>query len=186
MNEIYAVMHDDYEDWEIYGYFTDKHEAEKYCVAHPKDDLRVETIRCFDGKEDLSNISVKYCYAVTFNKKDNTWVMQQQNEQDCYDIYSSDYLRSNYVRSDCGRYFDWIQFYINIEKDDRKLAEKIAQDLLYQFLYMCDNKPTENAVKDMNKILSKDEDERSKKEKQGEIFRRELEELARLKAKYEK
>lgn len=105
-----------------------------------------------------------------------------RDEPDRYNMYIADDLRSNSIRNGtCG----WIAFKVNIAKDDRKLAEKIAQDMLYQFLDFCDNKPTDSATNNMNEILRKDETERLEKQKQEEIRQKELEELKRLKEKYE-
>ena len=38
---IYAVMYSYYSDWEIYGYFTNREDADKYCVAHKDQELYV-------------------------------------------------------------------------------------------------------------------------------------------------
>lgn len=105
-----------------------------------------------------------------------------RNEPNRYDRYVADYLRSNSIRN--GK-LNWIAFKVNITKNDRRLAEKIAQDMLYQFLDFCNNKPTDKAATVMNKILRKDEDGRLEKQKQEEIRQKELAEFARLKEKYE-
>jgi hypothetical protein len=74
---------------------------------------------------------------------------------------------------------------VNLPVDDRKLAEKIAQDILYQFVDFCEYNITETAIKDYNLILKKEETERNLRQKEEELRLQELEELARLKAKYE-
>jgi hypothetical protein len=181
MNEIYAVMYACYSDWHIYGYFTNKYEAEQYCLAHEDRELFVETLPCYDGQEDVSRISVKYEHHVEFNKKDSGWVMF--NDPDNYYIYSADYLHSNSIKIGYGNY---LSIQVNICKNDRKLAEKIAQDNLYQFLAFCNNKPNRTKVDEFNNILNKDERERLQKEKEAKIREEELAQLAALKAKYEK
>jgi len=180
LKEIYAVMYAYYSDWQLYGYFTNRPDADKYCAVHPERDCHVEILPCLDGQEDFSNITLKYEHEIIFDKKNSGWVMR--DEPNRYSMYIANYLRSNSIRNGtCG----WLAFKVNIAKDDRKLAENIAQDMLYQFLDFCNNKPTDLTVNDMNKILRKDEDERIEKQKQEEIRQKELKELARLKEKYE-
>ena len=180
MKNIYAIMYAYYSDWHIYGYFTNREDADKYCVAHPKGEYHVEVIPCFDGKEDLSNITLKYEHEVVFDKNNNSWNMRDEPER--YQPYVADYLRSNSIENG---YRSWISIKVNITKDDRKLAEKIAQDMLYQFLDFCDNKPTDILTKEMNNILAAEEIERSQRVKEEEMRVKELAELERLKAKYE-
>ena len=60
MKNIYVVMYAYYSDWHIYGYFSNRVNADKYCVAHPEKDCHVEVVPCFDNQEDLSNIVLKY------------------------------------------------------------------------------------------------------------------------------
>lgn len=180
LKEIYVIMYAHYSDWKLYGYFTNREDADKYCAARPEKECYVETLPCFDKQQDFSNIFLKYEYEILFNKTNSGWVMI--DEDDNYVAYVADYLRSNSIRN---KSLNWIAFKVNIEKNDRKLAEKIAQDMLYQFLDFCDNKPTDKAVSNMNKILRKDEDERLEKQKQEEVKEKELAELVRLKEKYE-
>lgn len=129
MKEIYAVMHAYYSDWQLYGYFTNRQDADKYCAVYPEKDCHVEILPCFDGQEDFSNITLKYEHEIVFDKTNSGWIMRDESNR--YHMYIADYLRSNSIRnSACG----WLAFKVNISKDDRKLAEKIAQDMLYQFL----------------------------------------------------
>ena len=72
MKIIYAVMYANYSCWQIYGYFSNKVDADKYCVAHPERECHVEVIPCFDNQEDLSNIVLKYEHEIVFDKCNNT------------------------------------------------------------------------------------------------------------------
>ncbi len=170
MKDIYVVMYAYYSDWEIYGYFSNRADADKYCVAHPEQNCHVEVIPCFDNQENFSNIVLKYEHQVVFNKKDGTWVMS--NTPDGYTVYMADYLRSNSIS--CGIRNDWISLKVNISKDDRKLAEKIAQDFLYQFLDFCNNEPNDTFINQMNEIFSADEKARLVKEQEERIRQNEL------------
>ena len=103
-----------------------------------------------------------------------------------YETYMADYLKSNFIS---GNQFNnnhtWLAIKVNISKADTKLAKKIAQDILYQFLDFCNNEPNEKFINDMNKILCADETARLNKQKEEEIRQKELTELKRLKEKYE-
>lgn len=181
MKNIYVVMYAYYSDWEIYGYFTNRVDADKYCVAHPERDCHVEVVPCFDNQEDLSNIVLKYEHEIVFDKTAKGWVMR--DEPNRYTMYMSDYLRSNSIS--CGIRNGWLSLKVNTSKDDRKLAEKIAQDFLYQFLDFCNNEPNDTFIKQMNEIFSADEKARLVKEQEERIRQNELAELKRLKEKYE-
>lgn len=179
---IYAVMYACYSDWQIYGYFNDKLEAQKYCIAHPNMDLHVERLVCMDGKEDLHNIELKYEHEVVFDRKNNMWDMREEPER--YKFYQSEYLRSNSLRI-WDPFNGWIAVKVNINKDDRKLAEKIAQEILYQYLAECDNTPSTKTIKEFNRILASAEIEREIIRKEKALKEKELAELKRLKEKYE-
>lgn len=179
---IYAVMYAYYSDWQIYGYFNDKLEAQKYCVAHPNMDLHVERLVCMDGKEDLHNIELKYEHEVVFDRKNNMWEMREEPER--YNFYQSEYLRSNSLRI-WSPFNGWIAVKVNINKDNRKLAEKIAQDILYQYLAECDNTPSEKTIKEFNRVLASAEIEREIIRKEKALKEKELAALKRLKEKYE-
>lgn len=182
MENIYLVMHAYYSEWRIYGYFTNRLEADKYCVAHPDRECHVEIVPCLDNQEDFSEITLKYEHTVVFDEINNSWVMR--DEPNRYEMYMADYLRSNSVKD--GFFVNhWLSFKVNISKDDRKLAEKIAQDMLYQFLDFCHNEPDGTYVNQMNEILSADERARLDKERENQLRQKELAELKRLKEKYE-
>lgn len=180
---IYAVMYAYYSDWQLYGYFSDRLEAEKYCAAHPDMELHVEELACMDGKEDLHNIELKYEYRIVFDRKNNTWKMREDPEG--YEFYQSEYLRSNSLQIYAGGFNGWIAVRVNTNKNDRKLAENIAQVILYQYLSECDNEPSKKTIKEFNKILSSAEIERERIRKEKALKEKELAELKRLKEKYE-
>ena len=183
MKNIYVVMHAYYSDWQIYGYFSNRVDADKYCVTHPEKECHIEVVPCFDEQEDFSNIVLKYEHEIVFYKRDGTWVMR--DEPNRYKIYMADYLRSNSIKGNNFNNIYALSFNVNISKDDRKLAEKIAQDMLYQFLDFCNNEPSEKFINQMNIILSAEETARLAKEQEEQIRQNELSELKRLKEKYE-
>ena len=175
---IFLVMYAYYSDWQIYGYFTTRDEAEKYVVSHPSEELDIHEIRCLDNQADLSNVSVKYEFPVFFQKNDSGWTGHLNDD---FDIYQSPYLRSNYLDEGYG----WIRVYVNLDKRDKDLAKKIAQDIFYQYMNECNGRSSKKSMKEFNKILSAEEDARKAAEKEENLRKKELAELERLKAKYE-
>lgn len=183
MNEIYVVMHAYYSDWHIHGFFTRREDADKWVATHAGQDEIVVVVECLDNKVDYSNITLKYEHEVVFDKRDGSWKMRE--EPDRYKVYIADYLRSNMVKNSTHMVNPWVSFKVNIVEDNRKRAEKIAQDMLYQYLDFCNGTPTDDFSRDMNYNLSEAERKRAKAKAEEELKNRELAELARLKEKYE-
>jgi hypothetical protein len=74
---------------------------------------------------------------------------------------------------------------INIDHDNRKLAEKIAQDYLAELLSYGDGTVFHENVDLMNKKFLAPFEEKERLKKEAELREKELAELARLKEKYE-
>ena len=74
---------------------------------------------------------------------------------------------------------------INIDHDNRKLAEKIAQDYLAELLSYGDGTVFQKNVDLMNKKFLAPFKEKERLKKEAELREKELAELARLKEKYE-
>ena len=181
-NQIYLVVEGQYSDWHIVGYFTNKDNAERFCVSqHSKyDDPYVIVVDCLDGGIDLSGVKVLYEHEVVFDKRGGTMVMR--NEPDRYNIYSGD-IRANSVRS---MDFGWVAIKVNQKKFNRKQAEKIAQDILYQYLELSHGELyDQEALKTINYNLSAPQRAREEERKAAELREKEMAELARLKQKYE-
>ena len=102
-------------------------------------------------------------------------------ENDCVP-YQDEFFKSNLL--EYYRSFSWVRVAVNIDERNLEKAQKIAQDLVYQYLAMFDNKFSEKNIREFNKILSHDEDERKEKKKQEKIKEKELAELKRLQEKY--
>lgn len=177
---IFLVMYAYYSDWQIYGYFTTRDEAEKYVVSHDSEELDIYEIRCLNNQADLSNVSVKYEFPVLFSKRDSEWFCHMIDNPN---IYQSLYLRSNYIHT--MNHNLWIRVYVNLDKRDKDLAKKIAQDIFYQYMSECDGHSSDKSMKEFNKILSAEEDARKAAEKEEKLRKKELAEFERLKAKYE-
>ena len=136
---VYAVFGGCYSDWYCVGYFTNREDAEKYCIKYKEDkygdSYYVVEIKDLSNTCDLSNISLMYEHKVVFDFKDKKWIMR--NEPNRYRYYSDNKLRCNNVR-DSREYNTrrpWIEFNINLLENNRKKAEKIAQDYLYELIY---------------------------------------------------
>lgn len=153
---IYAVFGGCYSDWYVIGYFDNREDAEKYCAKYgTKDDFYVKEIHNLSKKFDLSDVKLMYQHEIVFDLQNNEWIMR--NEPTRYSYYSDTQLRCNNVRD--SRIFNvqpWIIFSINLSENNRKKAEKIAQDYLYELIYNS-NKPnnsiTTEAVDDLNDIF---------------------------------
>lgn len=95
-NQIYLVVEGQYSDWRIVGYFTNKDNAERFCVSQYSkyDGPYVIVVDCLDGGIDLSGVKVLYEHVVVFDKRGGTMVMR--NEPDRYNVYGGD-IRANSV-----------------------------------------------------------------------------------------
>ena len=188
-NTIYAVMYSYYSDWEIYGYFTSREDADKYCVAHAEQDLYVKEIECYDDiNEHFRNISLKYTYDFTFRNIEGDYILDESAfEYDPkYECYQDEFLHSNQITSYSPESVkNWIRFYVNVGEPNYEKAKKIALDLFYQYMDFCNKKPSWKSINEFNIILSKEERDREEVKKQEKIRKEELAELARLKEKYE-
>ena len=178
INKIYAVMYSYYSDWEIYGYFTNREDADKYCVAHKNQELYVKEIKCYDNiDDDFRNISLKYTYNFTFRNIDGEYKFDKLAfEYDPkYECYEDEFLHSNQIASYRPETVkSWIKIYVNIGEANIDKAKKIALDLFYQYMDFCNKKPSWKSIQEFNLILSKDEVERAKTKKQDEIREKEL------------
>lgn len=123
---IYGVFGGCYSDRYIIGYFSNKEEADKYCCVYGNGDYFVKSIKSLDGIEDLSKVSLKYRHEIVFDLKDKEWIMREEPNR--YECYIDDDLQCNCIRPNLPN--SCVCFAINIDHDDRKLAEKIAQDYL--------------------------------------------------------
>ena len=181
-NQIYLVVEGQYSDWRIVGYFTNKDNAERFCVSQydKYDEPYVMVVDCLDGGIDLSGVKVLYEHEVVFDKRGGTMVMR--NEPDRYNIYGGD-IRANSVRS---MNLGWVEIKVNQKKFNRKQAEKVAQDILYQYLELSHGKLyDQKALKTINDNMSAPQRAREEDRKVAELSEKEMAELARLKQKYE-
>lgn len=179
---VYGVFGGCYSDWYTVGYFNNRLDADKYCAAYGNGDYYVIELKDLQDEKDLSQISLKYEHDILFDFRDNEWVMR--DESDRYKCYIAEELKPNSVWSMMTN--RWVGFRINIEKDNRKLAEKIAQDYLYQLLaYGNSRKVYDKYIKLMNDQFVAPYKLKEEQKKQEELKQKELAELARLKEKYE-
>lgn len=187
MNKIYLAVQGYYSDWGIIGYFTSKDNAERFCIKeyNKYDEPYVITVDCLDEGIDLSDVKTLYEHEVLFDKTNNGW--QMRDEPDRYKVYDGDKedIRANKIEPSPYKN-GWICITVNQDKFDRKKAEKIAQDILYQYLNLAEypfNSP--DIVKVINEALSAPQRAREEAKAAEELKQKELAELARLKEKYE-
>lgn len=177
---VYGVFGGCYSDWYTVGYFDNRLDADKYCAAYGNNDYYVIELTDLKDEKDLSKITLKYDHEIVFDSKGDEWIMR--DEPDRYKCYIAEELKPNNIRK--GSF--WVAFHVNIEKDDRKLAEKIAQDYLYQLLaYGNSRKVYDKYIQLMNDQFIEPYKIKERLKKEEELKQKELAELARLKAKYE-
>ena len=155
---IYAVFGGYYSDWYVVGYFDSREEAEKYCVKYgEKEEYYVKEVQNLSNKFDLSKVNLFYMHEVLFDFKENKWVMR--NEPNRYTYYGNKQLLCNYIVDSRGYNVQpWIKFTINLSENNRKKAEKIAQDYLCELIYnsnLSNNFITAKAIKELNSRLAK-------------------------------
>lgn len=144
---IYGIFGGCYSDWYIVGYFTDRELADRYCCAFGDGDYYVRPMKDLTNEEDLTSVSIGYRHRVLFdlNKTESKkWIMR--NDPDNYSCYLSNKKRPNYIELGSS----WIRFTIDIDKNDRNRAEKIAQDYLYELLSYGDGIVTKRNIDMMN------------------------------------
>lgn len=182
---VYGVFGGCYSDWYVVGYFNNCQDADKYCCLCGNGDYYVKPLKDLTDEKDLSKVSLKYCHEVLFDCKDdeNRWVMREEPER--YNCYIDNDLRCNSIRQGTLCRNNWVCFSINIDHDDRKLAEKIAQDYLAELRSYGDGKIYEKNIEFMNDKFAAPFKEKERIRKEEEIKQKELAELERLKAKYE-
>lgn len=180
---VYGVFGGCYSDWYIVGYFNNRLDADKYCAAYGNGDYYVREMKDLQNEKDLSKISLKYEHEIVFDfNSDGKWIMRDEPTR--YSCYISEEFKPNHIKY-LG--YRWVSFFVNIDKDNRKLAEKIAQDYFYQLLAYGDSRKVSQEYVDlMNNQFIEPYRIREELRKQEELRQKELEELARLKEKYEK
>lgn len=179
---IYGVFGGCYSDWYIVGYFNDKELADKYCCAYVDGDYYVQPMKDLTNKEDLSSVTIGYRHRVLFDFEKNEtrkWVIR--NDPDNYSCHLSDKKSPNFIELGSS----WIRFNIDLENNDRKRAEKIAQDYLYELLFYGNGIATQENINMMNDKFAEPFRIAEEQRKQEELKQKELAELKRLKEKYE-
>lgn len=179
---IYGVFGGCYSDWYIVGYFNNRELADKYCCAFGDGDYYVMPMKDLTNKEDLSSVSIGYRHRVLFDfdrNRSKKWIMR--DDPNNYTCYLSNKKQPNFI--ELGR--PWIRFVIDMEKNDRKKAEKIAQDYLYELLSYGDGVVTQENIDMMNNKFAEPFRIAEEQRIQDEIRQKELAELKRLKEKYE-
>ena len=179
---IYGVFGGCYSDWYIIGYFNNREEADKYCCVRGNGDYYVKSMKSLEGIEDLSKVSLKYRHEIVFDLKDKEWIMREEPNR--YECYIDDDLQCNSIEA--SLLLGWVCFVINIDHDDRKLAEKIAQDYLAELRSYEDGIIYQGNINLMNEKFAAPFKEKERIRKEVELKEKELAELARLKEKYEK
>lgn len=179
---VYGVFGGCYSDWYIVGYFNNRNDAEKYCCISNAD-YYVEPLKDLTDEKDLSKVELKYAHEVVFDYNDigDKYIMRE--ESDRYTYYIDDELHCNNITK--GERWNCIRFTINLNHNDRKLAEKIAQDYLAELRSYGDGKIYDKNINLMNEKFLKSFIEKERLEKEKQLREKELAELQRLKEKYE-
>ena len=148
--KIYIVMFFNYSDWDVHGYFHNRDDAEKYCLAHPEEELSVKELPCFDNIDDgnYRDIQIQYTYRFVFNVSANEILFDEPSIETC----QGEFLGSNYI--DNGYNPDkYIGIIVNTADYDTNKAEKIAYDLYNRYMDFCERKPTLTKERKFNLLL---------------------------------
>ena len=146
---IYGIFTGAYSDWVCIGYCTDREEAEKRVAKRNKelkqsakyyyDDEYIMPIKCLDGEIDISCVDLFYIHNVLFLREKGSWKMTNEPNDYRVEYYNN---QKNFHSINANTFpngtCNWIMVTVGIHRNgyDRKLAEKIAQDVLYAYLNM--------------------------------------------------
>lgn len=176
---IYGIFSKDCSYENAIGYFEIRSDADKYCALNGNE-YYIEPLTNLKGKRNLSNVVLKYEYEIVFDFINRIWTLRENEGK--YYCYISNYLKSNVIKENGA----CLKFYINVEKEGREIAEKIAKDYLNKLLAAGrKRKLLSKNIKLMNEEFAKVEREREMILKQEKLRKKELAELERLKRKYE-
>ena len=167
---IYGVFGGCYSDWYLVGYFTNKEEANKYCCVCGDGDYYVKSMKNLEGERDLSMVSLKYQHEIVFDYINKKWIMREEPNR--YKYYVEDNLRCNNIKYNST--YKWVCFAVNIDYDNRKLAEKIAQDYLAELLSYGDGTVFQENVNLMNKKFLAPFKEKERLKKEAELRKKSL------------
>lgn len=142
-NEIFAILSGEYSDWNIEGYTDSEDKAMQICAVHNKenkhDDWYYAEVKKMENP--IRTIELKYVHEVVFDKNMEAWQMMQDPYRYKY-FESGDKDIPEHSKIDYWTYTDRIIVAtIPMKENNRKKAEKIAQDMLYQFLAMQPPRP---------------------------------------------
>lgn len=139
---VYGIFAGYYSDWRCIGYCSSKDEAEKRVAKQNTEnslsggyleDEYIMEIPCLDGKIDVSDVAVCYIHEVMFCTNDNWKTHEMIDQPNNYKISLEPKLRCTKVKE--YPKFIIINVPLRTGCNDRKLAEKIAQDEFYAYLY---------------------------------------------------
>lgn len=140
--ELYVVLRGCYSDWSIIGYCDDVEHAMQVCAQRNKnistdigndDYCYYEVVSHVESDRD---VVLNYVHIVRFEKMPSGWEMQKARPEDLdFYVEGDKYIPLGAVIKRCHwNLQECIEARIPVKKNDRKKAEKIAQDMLYAFL----------------------------------------------------
>lgn len=146
MKKIYGIFSGEYSDWNVHGFFEDKIKAEKYCAYQNCDYYVLELGNIESGLTmNFDNVKLLYEHEIVFDFKFALQDIEMRKEPERYRYYTGK-LRPNFI--DYNKQYGWISFHINTDSSGRNKAEKIAQDLYFQFkYYYAEDNDFDNAIK---------------------------------------
>lgn len=165
---VYGVFGGCYSDWYVVGYFNNREDANKYCCVYGDGDYYVRPLRDLTNEKDLSQVELKYEHEVLFDCVDDQWIMRE--EPDRYKCYVDNKLHCNSIAND--HWYSWVRFNINIDHNDRKLAEKIAQDYLAELRSYANGEVRMDNIRMMNDRFEAPFKEAERLEKERKLKRK--------------
>lgn len=151
---MYVVAYFDYDDEEmkILGYFSEKNAAVRYCAVNSDLGVFIKEISCLDEK-DLSHINVEYNHHFMFQKPYEEWKADQDSYFCTYTCTADETSCKNSIDVRDWWFGRRIDCNINLNQDDKDMAEKLAIKMMYKFLDFCNQKPSELAAKEFNETV---------------------------------
>lgn len=134
-NKIYAIIEGCYSDWQIIGYVFSEDEAMQICAQNNRDcnfrteEWYYEEIEKVDSPKQ--KVGLEYTHIIRF--------LPGKSGPTMTDMYNLEYFADGCnpvkeIKIDDSPFREYIAVWVPLKENDRKKAEKIAQDALYQRL----------------------------------------------------
>lgn len=138
-NKVYIITSGCYSDYSVHGYCTTEVNAKKYCALknsgeHGRwDQFEYEEIECLDDTAtEVDRLYYQFVFRFARHEYKNIWTCVSHEEpMEVVVKTTTCKWRKNKV---AGALNGYAEVTVSTETDDAKKAQKIAQDVLYQWI----------------------------------------------------